>query len=64
VATFDSGITDVEIAPDGRLYVVTSDGIWVRSGVTSGGPFTPAGIVVLIGLLALLFLARRRLERR
>jgi glucose/arabinose dehydrogenase len=64
VATFGSGITDVEIAPDGRLYVVTADGIWVRSGVRSGGPFTPAGIVVLVALLALLFFARRRLERR
>jgi glucose/arabinose dehydrogenase len=64
VASFNAGITDVELSPNGRLYVVTSDGIWVRSGVKSGGPFTPAGIVVLVALLALLYLARRRLERR
>jgi glucose/arabinose dehydrogenase len=64
VATFDTGITDVEFSPDHRLYVVTSDGIWVGTGVEPGGPFTPAGIVVLIGLLGLLYVARRRLDRR
>jgi glucose/arabinose dehydrogenase len=65
VATFDQGITDVERAPDGRLYVTTADGIWVRAAVTSGrGPFTPAGLVILLALLGLLLLARSRLDRR
>jgi glucose/arabinose dehydrogenase len=64
VARFDAGITDIERSPDGRLYVVTSNGIWARSGATSGGPFTPAGVVVLIGLLALLYVTRRRLGGR
>ncbi|MGZ4125473.1 MAG: PQQ-dependent sugar dehydrogenase [Actinomycetota bacterium] len=64
VAGFDAGITDVKWSPDGRLYVVTSNGIWVRSGATSGGPFTPAGIVVLIALVALLYVMRRRLDGR
>jgi glucose/arabinose dehydrogenase len=63
-ATFDQGITDVERAPDGRLYVVTADGIWVRSGRASDrGPFTPVGILILLGLVGLLMLARRRLGR-
>jgi glucose/arabinose dehydrogenase len=64
VATFDHGITDVERAPDGRLYVVTADGIWLRSPSSGGGPLTPIGIVVLAVLTGLLLLARRRLEPR
>jgi glucose/arabinose dehydrogenase len=64
VATFDAGITDVERAPDGRLYVVTADGIWVRSGSSDGGPLTPAGIGILAVLIGLLLLARRRLRPR
>jgi glucose/arabinose dehydrogenase len=64
LASFEQGITDIQRAPDGRLYVVTADGIWVRSGRASDrGPFTPAGIVILLGLLGLLMLARRRLDR-
>jgi glucose/arabinose dehydrogenase len=64
VATFDAGITDVERAPDGRVYVVTADGIWVRSGASSGGPLTPGGIVILAVLIGLLLFARRRLRPR
>jgi glucose/arabinose dehydrogenase len=64
VATFDAGITDVERGPDGRVYVVTADGIWVRSGSTNGGPLSPAGVVILATLIGLLVLARRRLRPR
>jgi glucose/arabinose dehydrogenase len=65
VATFEQGITDVERAPDGRLYVATADGIWVRGARVDGrGPFTPAGIVILLALLGLLMFARSRLDRR
>jgi glucose/arabinose dehydrogenase len=65
VASFDAGITDVEDSPAGRLYVATGDAIFVRTGSVSGrGPFTPAGIVILLVLFGLLVLARRRLERR
>jgi glucose/arabinose dehydrogenase len=65
VASFDAGITDVERSPTGRLYVATDDAIFVRTGLASGrGPFTPAGIVILLVLVGLLALARRRLERR
>jgi glucose/arabinose dehydrogenase len=66
VASFDSGITDVELPPNGRLFVATDQAIYVRTGTEAGagGPFTPAGVVVLVVLIALLFLVRRRLDRR
>ena len=67
VAKFDTGITDVETAPDGRLYVVTANAIYVNTGTTatgSRGPLSPGGIVVLLALIGLLLLARRRLDRR
>jgi glucose/arabinose dehydrogenase len=67
VATFDTGITDVETAPDGRLYVVTANAIYVKTGSTasaSRGPLSPGGIIVLLALVGLLLLARRRLDRR
>jgi glucose/arabinose dehydrogenase len=66
VASFDEGITDVERTPAGRLFVATANAIYVRTagGSTSGAPFTPAGVLIFVGLLALLYLARRRLERR
>lgn len=41
VATFDAGITDVAMAPDGALYVVTADAIY-RSSPRAGDP-APAG---------------------
>lgn len=65
VASFAAGITDVETSPDGGLYVVTQSGIFVGAGRgTDRGPFSPAGIVVLLALVGLLLFARRRLERR
>ncbi len=62
VASFGAGITDVEIA-NGRLYVTTDDAIYVRTGIASTGPFTPAGIVILLVLVGLLLFFRRRLGR-
>jgi glucose/arabinose dehydrogenase len=65
VASFPQGITDIERTATGRLFVTTANGIYVRTATGSGGPrLTPAGIVVFVGLLALLYLARRRLDRR
>ena len=65
VASFDAGITDVERTPQGRLFVATTNAIYVRTaGAANRGPFTPAGVLTFLGLLALLLLARRRLERR
>jgi glucose/arabinose dehydrogenase len=41
-ATFPGGITDVEVGPDGNLYVATSDSI-VRVAAGQGVPFSPGG---------------------
>ncbi len=41
-ASLPGGITDVEVGPDGNLYVSTSDSI-VRIQGAHGIPFTPAG---------------------
>ena len=41
-ASLPDGITDVEVGPDGNLYVSTSDSI-VRIRGAHGIPFTPAG---------------------
>ncbi len=65
VATFPQGITDVERTSRGRLFVATASGIYVRTAAGSNGPrLTPTSIAVFVGLLALLYLARRRLDRR
>jgi hypothetical protein len=41
-ASFDQGITDVQVGPDGDLYVSTATSI-VRIAAGTGIPFTPAG---------------------
>jgi glucose/arabinose dehydrogenase len=41
-AHFDQGITDVEVGPDGNLYIATDGSILALTGAT-GIPFTPAG---------------------
>lgn len=65
VASFDAGITDVELTSRGRLLVATANAILVRTGTASSSPApTPAGVVVLLVLIGLLLLARRRLDRR
>jgi hypothetical protein len=74
----DAGVTDLEVGPDGDLYVATSDAIWRFSGTPqatttvaptgdSGGAGNKpiaivAGIVLAAGLAAR-FIAGRRLRR-
>jgi glucose/arabinose dehydrogenase len=78
VRAMSAGVTDLEVGPDGDLYVATSDAIWrfagkpeatptvAPSGDSGGGGNRPiaivAGIVLAAGLAAR-FIAGRRLRR-
>ena len=74
-----AGVTDLEVGPDGDLYVATSDAIWrftgtpgatvtvAPSGDSSGGggnrPIAIVAGIVLAAGLAARFIAGRRLRR-
>jgi quinoprotein glucose dehydrogenase len=78
VRAMSAGVTDLEVGPDGDLYVATSDAIWrfagkpeatptvAPTGDSGGGGNRPiaivAGIVLAAGLAAR-FIAGRRLRR-
>ena len=78
VRAMGAGVTDLEVGPDGDLYVATSDAIWrfagkpqatptvAPAGDSGGGGNRPiaivAGIVLAAGLAAR-FIAGRRLRR-
>ena len=73
IARFDGGVTDLENAPDGSLWVVTPTALYRSTGAVerpsaepepSSGVVTVGGILIAGVLIGGLLLMRSRLLRR